>query len=192
MALGLDTQTVDVGVLATAVGIVMGVPLAFVIAGGLERLSARGRDRDRRAARKELLALIRTDLLETLEELVQRDRTETVGRFLRSDLWSALSASGRLELFDDPGLLSQVARAYHFIEATSYNERLLWEEYHSPGHWAKPGHPASNPSRTLTNALVQLDPHTKAAIDVAVARLSVAIGVDPPPNRRLPSQGGYS
>lgn len=178
----LPREVVDPGVLATVVGIVAGAPLALIVARSLEWLGDRARDAQRARDRKELLGLLRVDLIETLDELVERDRGDPVGRFLRSDLWASVTTGGRLKLLDPP-LLAQVGRAYSFIESTANLERMQWEEHASHDHWDKVR--SSVPAIILANANRQHDEHTKAAIDVALEKLSLALGVPPPPNKPL-------
>jgi hypothetical protein len=190
IALNLDVAAVQIGMVATAAGIIAGVPLSIYLAAFSERQARSVAAKERERARSELLTLIRTDLLETLDELVARDRSEVVGRALRTDLWTAVSASGELALIGAPSLLASIARAYHFVGTTAYLERQIWEAVHDPEKLTqritRDGRDASlEIIRGLIRAECEMDRFTKAAVDVALGELSAAVGLEPPPDRPL-------
>lgn len=188
---GADPASVDAGLIATYAGVVAGVPIALLLARVGARAAARQAQTEVDERRRRVLSILRTDLDETMDELAGRDRSVAIGRTLRSDVWQALAASDQLTLIDDPELLSSCARAYHFIGTTADLERQIWLAVHDPQQWI--GRVERGTGRDMTarfrqsleGALRELDPDTKAAIDVALERLSVALGVPPPTNRPL-------
>lgn len=84
--------------IATIVGVVIGVPIAFYVATYQDRLAQRTKIRADKVDRRQLLELLRSDLEECLEELQGPDRqprAEAVVPFLRVDVWRAVSDGGQ-------------------------------------------------------------------------------------------------
>jgi uncharacterized membrane-anchored protein YhcB (DUF1043 family) len=190
-AAGLDRIGVEAGLISTFAGVVAGVPIALLLARIGERAAARQSQRDVDERRRRVLKILRTDLDETMDELVARNRGVAIARTLRTDVWQAMAASDQLTLIDDPELLSTCARAYHFIASTADLERQSWLAMHDPAQWRSRINRATGEEssavfrQSLEAATRELDPATKAAIDVALTALSSALGVDPPVDRPL-------
>jgi hypothetical protein len=188
---GADLPTFDAGLIATFAGVVAGVPVALLLGSISSRAGNRSASRERSDARRRVLRVIQRDLNETMAELVARDRNEVVGRTLRTDVWQTLSASGELALIADPDLVNVLARAYHFVATTSDLERQLWLAYHDPAQWTlrrdhDTGAEVSGRHRlSLAASISDIDPHTKAAVDVALTELASVFGEPPPPNLPL-------
>jgi hypothetical protein len=180
--LGVNPSSVDPGLISTFAGVIGGVPVALLLAWLARQETLRAGAQQRSGQRQEVLAALRADLSEILAELTARDRLGTSVPFLRTDVWHVLASGGQLGVIDDPDLLGTLARAYHRIETTAYLERQLWEAFHDPAHHARRIDRATGQDASLTwlrsiqDSVALQDPHTRAAIDVALDKLKAHIG----------------
>ena len=193
---GAEQTAVDGVVIATFAGVVGGVPVALLHAWLASREAQRQDAAERVARRAQLLRTMQVDLTENLEQLVERDRSKATVPFLRTDLWQALTGSDQLALLGDPALLGILARAYHRVGLTADLERQIWNAVHDPAHSAHRVERATGRDVSgryiewLVEATRDQDPHTKAAIDVALEHIARELGEAPPPNMLLPSELG--
>jgi hypothetical protein len=111
--------------LATIVGVVVGIPIALLIA---QRQQAEQELRDsaanladKKLRQVKILSLIQTELKHTLEILNLRNvgpkdkdyYTQSPG--VKYDLWNAFSASGELQWVDDIDVLATLSDAYYYL-----------------------------------------------------------------------------
>lgn len=161
-------------VAATAVGIVLGVPVALFLARRQqqqeEAREAGDQERARRDDERGLLQVILQDLADIELELERRrpglhDRQLLVP-FLGSNLWDAI-AGHRLDAVQRPVTLRAVARAYHRISVT----RFLEQEWFAVAHHLLAGSmsfpPGQHPADDYRRYTAEQDRHTAAAIDHA-------------------------
>lgn len=171
------------GLFATAIGVILALPFGLFIAQRQLAAAADEAETGDRERLGHLLDVLEEDLRSTLTELTGRmDTHQAHGLvpFLQSNLWAALVASGDVARASGrPELLQALTNAYYRIETTAYLERRLYELWSSqPTHppIALPVElsPAKPDLRRAEGVLVDQDRHTKAAIDVALQRISEA------------------
>jgi hypothetical protein len=106
--------------LATSVGLIVGIPIAIT----LSKYQEREVEKERKA---KILKLLRTELFVNLTQLSSwkesgSDDTELIimGGFLKNDAWKAFSDGGELEWIKDPELLGDLSWAYSTIQSVKY------------------------------------------------------------------------
>ena len=115
-----DWGNVIGGVIATAFGIIVGVPISFLI----ERTRLANVDagkqleiNNKKAKVSKLLETeleINKDTLKTYVELAKLDKGPQ--RPLKTSSWQALKATGDLKYIDNPAILTSIADAYWYFE----------------------------------------------------------------------------
>ena len=105
------------GLLATAGGLIGGIPVALWIDRTVKQQEEKKKQIEERKRETELLDLIKEELSFTNSLLEQR-KTNPNNLYvqpLKSDLWAAISAAGKLNLIGSHRLLNRIASAYYVI-----------------------------------------------------------------------------
>ena len=105
------------GLLATAGGLIGGIPVALWIDRTVKQREEKKKQIEERKRETELLDLIKEELSFTNSLLEQR-KTNPNNLYvqpLKSDLWAAISAAGKLNLIGSHRLLNRIASAYYVI-----------------------------------------------------------------------------
>jgi len=103
--------------LATAAALVGGIPLALWLDRIIKSSEQREQQQSDRRRELELLELLREELAFCSNGLsLRREHPHTIQiQPLKSDLWSAISAAGKLNLIQNHRLLNRIASAYYII-----------------------------------------------------------------------------
>jgi len=184
LALGLDLTEYWTATIPTVVSVIAGIGVAWW---GIRVANAVETAKDVAAAterRRDVLMVIQNELDRSVREL-RGDRAamprEVVIPFLPTEAWRSLSASGELRWIDNPNLIAKIANAYHRIDATTTLERALFDFNNDPARFRTVPPGAPKPQQLLTDALVDQDPKTIAAIDDALAYILQAVDPHGPP-----------
>lgn len=105
------------GLLATAGGLIGGIPVALWIDRTVKQREEKKKQIEERKRETELLDLIKEELSFTNSLLEQR-KTNPNNLYvqpLKSDLWAAITAAGNLNLIGSHRLLNRIASAYYVI-----------------------------------------------------------------------------
>ena len=105
------------GLLATAGGLIGGIPVALLIDRTIKRGEEKSRALEERNREIELLKLLKQELLFT-NSLLQLRRANPINfrvHPLKSNLWVAVSSAGTLNLISDYNVLDRIVAAYHLI-----------------------------------------------------------------------------
>lgn len=122
------------GLLATAGALIGGIPVAL----WLDRTIKSGEEkRQRRTERKrelELLEIIREELTFSLSGLARRQANPGAIEVqpLKSDLWAAVSAAGKLNLIENHRLLNRITSAYYVINVVRRIEEQAYKALRGP------------------------------------------------------------
>lgn len=105
------------GLLATAGGLIGGIPIALWIDRTVKQREEKKKQVEERKREAELLELIKEELSFTNSLLEQRkaNPNNLFVQPLKSDLWAAISAAGKLNLIGSHRLLNRIASAYYVI-----------------------------------------------------------------------------
>ena len=105
------------GLLATAGGLIGGIPVALWIDRTVKQREEKKKQIEERKRETELLDLIKEELSFTNSLLEQRkaNPNNLYVQPLKSDLWAAISAAGKLNLIGSHRLLNRIASAYYVI-----------------------------------------------------------------------------
>lgn len=106
------------GLLATAAALIGGIPVALWIDRAVKHREELKKQREERKRELELLELIREELSFTNSLFGERKAKVThlpPLQPLKSDLWSAISAAGKLNLISSHRLLNRITSAYYVI-----------------------------------------------------------------------------
>jgi len=105
------------GLLATAGGLIGGIPIALWIDRTVKQREEKKEQVEERKREAELLELIKEELSFTNSLLEQRkaNPSNLFVQPLKSDLWAAISAAGKLNLIGSHRLLNRIASAYYVI-----------------------------------------------------------------------------
>ena len=106
------------GLLATAAALIGGIPVALWIDRAIKHREETKKKEEERKRELELLELIREELSFTNSQLGHRQGniTNLPIQPLKSDLWAAISAAGKLNLISSHRLLNRIASAYYVID----------------------------------------------------------------------------
>jgi hypothetical protein len=175
--LGVKSGDFLAGLFPTIVGVVVGIPIAWWGIRVAEGVGAERAADDARRRRADVLRLIGGELDRNLAEMrggrAAQPRDVTVP-LLAVETWRAMSDGGELRTIDDPQLIGHIANAYHRIDATSLLERLLLNWKMTPSSYTIEWH-GKSPAEDVRAALVDQDPHTISAIDVALEAIRAAL-----------------
>ena len=105
------------GLLGTATALVGGIPVALWIDRGAKHAEERKQQESDRKRELELLDLLKEELSFANGQLAyRRDQPSQLPiQPLKSDLWAAVSAAGKLNLIQNHRLLNRVASAYYVL-----------------------------------------------------------------------------
>jgi hypothetical protein len=105
------------GLLATAAALIGGIPVALWIDRTIKHREEIKKQQGDRKREIELLELLREEISFTDSLLVQRKDNLAIFPIqpLKSDLWAAASAAGKLNLISSHRLLNRIASAYYVI-----------------------------------------------------------------------------
>ncbi|HEY9136478.1 MAG TPA: hypothetical protein VIM85_11890 [Pseudomonadales bacterium] len=110
-------DSVASGLFSTAIALIAGIPSALWIDRAIKRREEKKRLTDEREREIEILELIREEL--SFSNTHHKRRKGVVGsppvQPLKSDLWSAFTAAGKLNLIRNHRLLNRIASAYYVI-----------------------------------------------------------------------------
>jgi hypothetical protein len=150
---------------ATVIGVIVGIPIALelnrreTIADA--KRSAESRQADERQRRSKILSLLRTELINNKEQLVNRQvgegrpQRQVLLPGLKDELWHAFSDGGELQWIQDLDLLDAIATAYYRIRTIIYLEERFFEAAHFPGMQI---HQDKYPKDHILEYLKSLDP----------------------------------
>lgn len=105
------------GLLSTAIALMGGIPIALWIDRRVKHREEMKKQEEQSKRESELLELLREELLFTNSLLQSRlgDTSILPMQPLKSDLWSAISAAGKLNLISNHRLLNRIASAYYVV-----------------------------------------------------------------------------
>lgn len=117
------------GLLATAVALVGGIPLAFWIDRILKDREEKKQAKSERKRELELLDLLQEELSFTNALFQHRTQHPTAPMIqpLKSALWEAVSAAGKLNLIQNHRLLNRIASAYYLINVVRRIEEQAYQ-----------------------------------------------------------------
>lgn len=118
------------GLLATAAALVGGIPLALMIDRIVKKREEQSRQAMERKRELELLELIKEELAFSSSGLIQRQASPQTlyTQPLKSDLWAAVTAAGKLNLIQSHRLLNRITSAYYVLNMV---RRMEEEAYRS-------------------------------------------------------------
>lgn len=111
-------ESVASGLLATSAALIGGIPIALSIDRAVKKQEQARQNKETRKKERELLVLLKEEIelcqsmLETRKENPERLYTQP----FKSDLWHAVSAAGKLNLIQEPGLLNDLSAVYYLID----------------------------------------------------------------------------
>jgi len=126
---------------ATALGVIIGVPLALWIEEVMRGIDARRRQEEAKQRRRLVLEVIMRELehnAKTIRDAINNERREIALPGLKDELWRGLSTGGELERIDDPILLEKLSDAYHYVSALVVLERQWLHIAYYPGMTGPP------------------------------------------------------
>src|SRR5262245_64007705 len=131
--------------LATMIGLILGVTIALQINGYQQREQTRqeraARDEESSQQKKRVLELTRQELAFDLEQIKSRwngPKRQVTLPPLKTDLWRALAASGDIKWINSPPLLDAVSTAYFWINITAQLETKAFDVGYYPGLTVRP------------------------------------------------------
>lgn len=158
---------------ATAVGIVVGIPVALEInrsqiASQEERAKVE-RERIEAAIEREVLGLLQEELAINKAHLAAVAATESGKRQImlpgpKFELWTAFSDSGELNAIRDPKVIAAISHAYHYIRRLVHLEDSWLTVANYPGMMIKQD---VSPAERYEGYLAKFDPIARSAIDTA-------------------------
>lgn len=121
-------ENVMSGLLATASALVGGIPLALWIDRHIKAKDAAAAAKEERARELELLDLIKEELQFSFAGLARRQvNTEAIDiQPLKSDLWVAIAAAGKLNHIRNHRLLNRITSAYYVVNVVRDIERQAY------------------------------------------------------------------
>ncbi|SRR5712691_249341 len=116
------------GLLSTAAALIGGIPVALWIDRAVKHREEAKKKEEERRHELELLELLREELSFTNSLLVPRhgNVANLPIQPLKSDLWSAVSAAGKLNLIGNHRLLNRIASAYYVINVVRKIEEQVF------------------------------------------------------------------
>lgn len=114
--------------LATTLGIILGVPAAISIQRRQENKEIEKAEQDAKIRRTEILQLLVDELKHNehiLSRRLQIENTKYPHPEIRIIVWQAFSSSGDIKWIDNPTLLTQIAITYHFLQLVN-NDEMMW------------------------------------------------------------------
>lgn len=116
------------GLLSTAAALIGGIPVALWIDRAVKHREEVKKKEEEQKREFELLELLREELLFTNSLLEPRkgNITNLPIQPLKSDLWAAISAAGKLDLISNHRLLNRIASAYYVINVVRRIEERVY------------------------------------------------------------------
>jgi len=123
--------------LATLLGVIIGLPLAFWANNYQEQATERERKWKILNSLYNELDYCKIELVRWVDQDLIRTESGTISSVLRNEIWNAYSDGGELEWIKDVGLLAQIADSYYSIRAVSdladrYYDSVLDSEMLTP------------------------------------------------------------
>lgn len=116
---GLDFwESVASGLLATAAALIGGIPIALSIDRAIKKKEQAHQAKETRTKELELLGLLKEEI-EVCQSMLERRKQHPENLHiqpLKSDLWHAASAAGKLNLIQNPQLLNKLSAVYYLID----------------------------------------------------------------------------
>lgn len=111
-------ESVASGLLATAAALIGGIPIALSIDRAVKRKEQARLSKETRKKEKELLELLKEEI-EVCQSMLERRKENPENLHiqpLKSDLWHAASAAGKLNLIQNHQLLNDISAVYYLID----------------------------------------------------------------------------
>lgn len=121
------------GLLATAAALIGGIPVALWIDRAIKHREETKKQQEDQKREIELLELLREELSFTNSFLEHRSGNPAYFPIqpLKSDLWAAVSAAGKLNLISSHRLLNRIASAYYVVNVVRRIEEQAYISYRS-------------------------------------------------------------
>lgn len=156
--------------LATLIGVIFGVPIAFEIEEIKNKQEQKKNIQDLRERAKRVCLLLKEELIDNLSRLNERKNfpdTLPLDYFLRGDVWRAMSESTEIRYIDNPELLQSIASAYSYIHIVSKLEDKFLECLYGINVQYSDGSRANQ----------KLFKHARSFDGVTIAQITRAIGM---------------
>ena len=122
-------ENVAGGLLSTVAALIGGIPFALWIDRAIKHREEQKTKKQERKKETELLELLKEELDFTKSLLVHRigNLTNLPIQPLKSDLWQAVTAAGKLNLITNHRLLNRIASAYYVIDVVKDIEAQVYK-----------------------------------------------------------------
>jgi hypothetical protein len=119
------------GLLATAAALIGGIPIALWLDRRIKAAEAEKQQAFERQSELELLELLAEELRYSADGLTRRrkapERLEV--QPLKTDLWAAISAAGKLNVIRNHRLLNRIAMAYYVLNVVRRIEEMAYQAF---------------------------------------------------------------
>ena len=121
-------QEVASGMIGTAAALIGGIPMALYIDRVIKHREEEKRAKENLVSERNLLRLIKEEL-EVCQSMIEERNANPATlpiQPLKSDLWHALSNSGKLQLISNHSLLNDIASMYYLVDLVRNIEAMAY------------------------------------------------------------------